>query len=225
MEGEIVSNVTHALKTPLTNIQLTAETLGRGRFAGPEVIKDYANILSAESARLAQLINNLLGFARARRFGVDDLVLSDLSDLVDDELRRLQPRLDALGFVVSVDLPNALPAIRADRRGMMHALDNVFDNAIKYSPTTRSLRIRASASGQTVCLQIADDGAGIPRGGPVTDLRQVLPRLERRRGRQRARADDRGAHRTRTRRRDLSGAKHDTSGTVVTIRLPIARAS
>lgn len=224
VEAEFVSNVTHALKTPLTNIQLTAETLGRGRVAGPDAIRDYANILSAESARLTQLIENLLGFARVHRFGVDELVPCDLSDLTDDVLRRLQPRLDALGFAVSVDMPSSLTMIRADRRSLLHALDNVFDNAIKYSPTTRSLRIRGSESSQMACLQIADDGAGIP----LVDQSRVFDKFYRGSN---VEAGGSGlgltiaANIVRAHGGDISVGPGSTSGTVVTIRLPTARES
>jgi len=225
LEAEFVSNVTHALKTPLTNIQLTAETLGRSRVARPERIKEYAEILSAESTRLMRLIDNLLGFARFRgRTGIEELAVSDVPELIDDAIRRLRPRLDALGFAVGIEMPGALPPVRVDRQAILHALDNILDNAIKYSPERKAIRIDVSLLDEAVCLKIADEGLGIP----LEDRPRIFEKFYRGSN---AVAEGSGlglaltASIVRAHGGDITVSAGVTSGTVVTIRLPIAQDS
>ena len=55
-----------------------------------------------------------------------------------------------------------LPQIRGDRVALLHVLDNLIDNAIKYSPDRRSLALRAESQGREVRLEVCDQGQGIP---------------------------------------------------------------
>jgi signal transduction histidine kinase len=71
--------------------------------------------------------------------------------------------LAAAGFDARVEMPPDLPAVRADRTAMTLVLENLIDNAIRYSQATRSLRISAHQNGERlVVLEVADQGRGIP---------------------------------------------------------------
>lgn len=163
MKSEFVSAVTHELKTPLSAIRLVADTLAQGRYESPRTVTDYAGLLGKESMRLGRLIDNLLAYARINdvgRFYTFEPV--HLADVIDDTLDGMHDRLVELQFDVQVDVEPDLPPIRADRRAWLQVVDNLVDNAVKYSGSRRVLGISARAAGTDVVLRVADRGPGIP---------------------------------------------------------------
>src|SRR4029077_15543174 len=66
-KSDFVSNVSHELKTPLTSIRMFSELLAEGRVEDPDRQRSYLNIITAETARLTRLINNVLDFSRMER--------------------------------------------------------------------------------------------------------------------------------------------------------------
>lgn len=162
MRSDFVSSVTHELKTPLANIRAMADTLAR-RPIGGDTVRDYAELLMQEARRLTRLVDNLLAYARVT--DVTDMYSFEPiapTELVDCAIQNFRHPLAEREFKVDVDLPNDLPLVRADRTAIMLALDNLVDNAIRYSPDQRSLRISARREGQQVAFEIQDRGAGIP---------------------------------------------------------------
>jgi signal transduction histidine kinase len=125
-----------------------------------------------EAKRLTRLVDNLLAMARitdvADVYSFEPLGLEPLADAVIGDFRQ---QLSAARFDARVEMPADLPAVRADRTAMTLLLENLIDNAIRYSPTTRSLRISAHQNGDGgVVLEVADRGRGIPQDeiGQVT---------------------------------------------------------
>ena len=111
---------------------------------------------------MTRLVDNLLAYARVT--DVTDVYSFEpvaASELVDDVLQNFRHPLGEQEFKVDVDIPDDLPLVRADRTAMMLALDNLVDNAIRYSPEERSLRISARREGQQVVVEIQDRGTGI----------------------------------------------------------------
>jgi signal transduction histidine kinase len=181
MKSEFVSAVTHELKTPLALIRLVAETLERGRYNSGETIREYATLLSKETARLGRLIDNLLTYSRlsdVRQIYTFEAI--EVQDLIEDALDQFRPRLKELGFQLSVDIAADLPAVRADRAAMSQVFENLVDNAIKYSNGRRELRISASRApdAHEVEIMVRDAGPGIP----AEDLARVFEKFYRGRG-------------------------------------------
>jgi signal transduction histidine kinase len=163
MKSEFVSAVTHELKTPLSSIRLVSETLSRGRFRDQEKIGEYAALLFNEVTRLTRTVDNLLTISRVQdveRFYTFEAV--DPGTLLEDALGSFQSHLKELGFDVKIDIPAPLPSVNVDRTAIILVLENILDNAIRYSDGTRHLTISATASDKQVHLWIADKGPGIP---------------------------------------------------------------
>jgi two-component system phosphate regulon sensor histidine kinase PhoR len=162
MKSEFVATVTHDLKTPLALIRLVGETLSMRRYSSPETIGNYARILSKEASRLTLRIENLLTFARLTdsrsTFRFESV---DLLDLVQSALRSAEPRLQELAFELDCSLTEA-PSVRADRSALLQVLENLIDNAIKYSGTSRILTVTTFVEDEMACLSIQDRGIGIP---------------------------------------------------------------
>jgi signal transduction histidine kinase len=163
MKSEFVSAVTHELKTPISSIRLASETLARGRFRSAETVGEYATILMNEVGRLSRSVDNLLTLSRVQDIECFYTFESlDPGALLEDALNNFQPRLKQLGFEVHVDIPAPLPAVCADRSAILQVMENLIDNAIRYSNGNRQLAISASATSASVSLRIADKGPGIP---------------------------------------------------------------
>jgi signal transduction histidine kinase len=161
MRSDFVSSVTHELKTPLANIRAMADTLAR-RPIGGETVRDYAALLMQEARRLTRLVDNLLAYARVtdvtEMYSFEPIAPSEL---VDDVLQNFRHPLSEREFTVEVDMPVDLPLVRADRTAMMLTFDNLVDNAIRYSPRERFIRISARRDGQNVVIEVQDRGVGI----------------------------------------------------------------
>jgi signal transduction histidine kinase len=162
LKSEFVSTVTHEIKTPVAGIQLVAETLASGRCTSPATVREYGTLLSLESRRLTQLIENLLAFARltdVKRSYVFEAV--EPGELIDEALQRCGLRIAELGFSIEHAVPAELPRVRADRSAIVQVIENIIDNALNYSDRNRSIEIAGSRAAGSVRLAIRDRGRGI----------------------------------------------------------------
>jgi signal transduction histidine kinase len=139
-----------------------AETLQLGRVRGAEKTAEYYSIITRESERLTQLINNVLDFSRIeggrKRY---DLRLEDLGDVVTDTLHAYSYELDKQGFEVEAEVPPVLPQTLMDRNAMSLALLNLLSNAVKYSSSDRRIRVAAGVADGRLTLSVTDHGIGI----------------------------------------------------------------
>ncbi len=163
MRSEFMSTVTHELKTPLATIRAVGDSVATGRVNGEATLKEYALIVVQESKRLARLVDNVLAYSR-----ITDLTEAyhfealDVGALVEEALERFAPQLSSGGFALAVDVPMDIPPIRADRSAMQLLLDNLIDNALRYSGSSRWLGIDAGKADGAIRLRISDRGIGIP---------------------------------------------------------------
>jgi len=178
MKSDFVAAVTHELKTPVAFIRLVGDTLANGRYNSPKTVQEYAGLLSVEASRLGTSIDNLLTYARyssSEAASATELAEVEPSDLVEDALQGLRPVLADKEFDLVVDVPADLPFVSIDRPAMIQALDNIVDNAIKYSTTDKHLTVKGTANGKTLTLTVRDRGAGIASH----DLSRVFERFYR----------------------------------------------
>ena len=166
MKSDFVAAVTHELKTPVALIRLVGDTLANGRYTSPETVREYAGLLSVEASRLGSSIDNLLTYARysaARAADSTKRVDVEAADLVEDALQGFRPTLATLEFELILELPPNLPQVCVDRPAVIQALENIIDNAIKYSGATRRLAMSGRAAGKSLTLTVKDSGSGICR--------------------------------------------------------------
>jgi two-component system, OmpR family, phosphate regulon sensor histidine kinase PhoR len=164
MKSDFVSSVTHELKTPLSSIRLIADTLASGRYDSPEKIRDYARLLSKESKGLTRLLDNLLTYARLSDVrNAYSFEAVHVGELIDDALERFRGLLLEQQFAVEVEAPADVPPVRVDRLALGQVLENLIDNAVKYSRPdgVRSLHISARSNENHVIIRVGDRGTGI----------------------------------------------------------------
>lgn len=163
LRAEFMSSVTHELKTPIATIRALGDTLTSGRVPEAAARQEYGSMIVQEANRLARLVDNLLAHARVTDVAeIYSFEAVDADELIHSVLAQSRHRLLHAGFEVVLDLPSDLPALWADRTAMQLALDNLLDNAIRYSRSECLVRISAHASAGLVSITISDRGIGIP---------------------------------------------------------------
>ncbi len=162
-KSTFVSNVSHELKTPLALIRLFAETLELGRVRSSDKAREYYRIISNESRRLTQLINNILDFSRIEAGRKEyQFETTNVADVVREVVETYQYPLENAGFEIVTYIEPDLPAVRIDRDAMSQAVLNLVNNAVKYSDEVKHIDIRVRSRGSSVAVEVADKGIGIP---------------------------------------------------------------
>jgi two-component system phosphate regulon sensor histidine kinase PhoR len=176
MRSDFVSTVTHQLKTPVSVIRQIGETFIRGRVNTPERSREYAQLLVQEGHRLSRLIDNLLAYARVTEVAaVYSFEPHNPVEVIEESMKGFNRLLTEEGFHVDVDAQTPLPAVRADRTALVLALDNLVDNAMRYSGASRQLVVALRSRGDVVDFAVTDRGKGIP----PDDLARVQQRFVR----------------------------------------------
>jgi signal transduction histidine kinase len=162
---DFVSNVTHELKTPLTSIRMFSEMLAEGRVEDDAKRRQFLGIITAETARLTRLINNVLDFARIER-GEKKYQFADCDviALARETLESYRPHLEAGGFKFTFCLPNEPAIVNGDRDALAQVMVNLLSNAEKYSGEGKEVEARVERKDGTVELAVLDRGIGVPRG-------------------------------------------------------------
>jgi len=164
---DFVSNVSHELKTPLTSIRMFAELLAEGRVHEPEKQRSYLNIITAETARLTRLINNVLDFSRMERGEKDyHFAPCDLVALARETADVFRPHLEVAGFCFQTELPDSPITIRADKDAVAQVIVNLLSNAEKYTNGKKEIELQLRRHLEPVSwveLTVLDRGPGVPR--------------------------------------------------------------
>jgi len=161
---DFIANVSHEFRTPLTAIQGFAETLLGGAIDDPQNRLRFLEIILDHSRRLARLTEDLLMLSKmdADRLDLEIRRLS-VSQFVGSCIETSQRPADEKGLRLSVNLPENIPDIAADRRRLAEVLQNLLDNAIQYTPSGGQIMVSASPNGTEVIFTVSDTGMGIPR--------------------------------------------------------------
>ncbi len=174
MKTEFLANISHELRTPLTPIKGYAAML-RKRDLPAGRTKEFAAEIVTSAAQMERVIGQLVNFATIEA-GRLHLNLEPVVPraLVDDAVSRWRERVNGTHEVVR-RIGRGVPGIEVDRRYLDQSIDELVDNAIKYSPGGGKVMVSASADdgpdGPSVRISVADQGVGIPadRLGSIFD--------------------------------------------------------
>jgi two-component system sensor histidine kinase KdpD len=155
----LLSALSHDLRTPLAAIKIAVTSLlcddvdwdGQGS-------RQLANTINDEADRLARLLENLLDTQRIEA-GVATAFLASVP--LEDVLEDATTSLGVAGSQVTIDIPNALPRVTADRGLLERATANVIANAVAWSPPETAVRVSAAVVGDRVDLRVSDRGPGV----------------------------------------------------------------
>jgi len=161
---DFIALAAHELRGPITVIRgyldVLSDELGGSLQADQE---ELFKRLSVSASRLSGYVSNILNVSRYDRrhlqLHLREDRLSDVYALIADDLAL---RASTLNRLLSVDIPDTLPTVAADRSSLTEVLANLVDNAIKYSSEGGIVKVTAQQEGGFVSVQIVDHGIGIP---------------------------------------------------------------
>ena len=164
LRTSLLSSLSHDLRTPLANIEGAASSLLEdGAMLRPEVRHELAEAILGESRRMHRLVVNLLDMVRVES---GTLAVSRSWQPVEEALGvaliRMEERL--AGREVSTDLPADLPLVPIDELLVEQVFINLLENALRHTPPGSPIRVAAWRDGESVVVEVADRGPGIPAG-------------------------------------------------------------
>ncbi len=163
-QRDFIALVSHELRTPVAQVRLFTESLAHDRTISPEQEKEYLDAALRASERLTAIIDNTLNLARLDTGGMKmSLQTVDTGTWLSEYLMMQRERLTEKGFILTTENPTSLPQLRLDRETIALALDNLFDNAVKYSAERKEVDFRAAVEGRRLNISVADRGLGIPQ--------------------------------------------------------------
>jgi signal transduction histidine kinase len=163
MKSDFVTTVSHELRTPLTSIYGFAETLLRDDIQFGDVERrTFMGYIASESERLTRIVDALLNVAR---LDTGDLIVAleptDVGSLVSEAVATVDAAVGANGHRFVVDVEGRLAA-HADRDKLRQVIDQLVENAIKFSPDGGTVTVAARRRAESVEVLVADEGVGIP---------------------------------------------------------------
>src|ERR1039458_6361414 len=144
--SQFAASAAHELRTPLAGLRMYSEMLAEG-LGDPSRTKDYAHRAAEEAARLGRVVSNVLGFTRLERGALHVRPESaDLAAVVRECVDRQRPALEAAGASIEFSVVDDAPEVRFDRDAIAEILQNLVDNAEKYSRSAMDRSIQVSLS-------------------------------------------------------------------------------
>ena len=170
-----ISVISHELQTPIAIIKGYASTLARpDAVLEQETLRARLQAIEEEADSLDKLVGNLLYASRIQAGGLQmEIVPLDLSSLVQKVALLL--RVKSPGVTVKLELPAHLPTVMADRDRIEEVLQNLLDNAVKYSPKRREITVACHSTSDEVIVSVSDVGMGIA----LREQEQIFDRFHR----------------------------------------------
>jgi signal transduction histidine kinase len=173
MQNEFIAAVSHEFKSPITSIRLLMERITSGRLHSAT---DYHAAINRETDRLERLVNRLLEAqqiqAGRRQYS---FAPASLRTIIETAAEQLHPQAEAKGVRLETQIAEEIPELSLDQSALTDALENLLDNAIKYSPAGTRVTVTAQAVDHSVLVEVCDEGIGIEPG----DLPRVFDRFYR----------------------------------------------
>ncbi len=166
---QFVSNVSHELRTPLTSVRSYSEALSDGALEDPKLAREFLDVIQRETDRMIRMISDLLSLSRMDSNRQEmNLELIDLSRLVDHILDRFDMMLSSEEYAnkdykILRELSDKPIWVEADQDRLTQIIDNILNNAIKYSPDGGNITVRLMTTHNEALLSIQDQGLGIPQ--------------------------------------------------------------
>lgn len=164
MRRDFVSNVSHELKTPITNVLGYVETLADGAIDDPALARKFLDTIQRHASRLNMIVDDLLILTRLENSPPQEGERRpvDLSDLVPGAVRLVEQKAQARRVTLMVRTPSGPLSTQAYPLLLEQALVNLVDNAVKFSPEGGAVEVTVGREGTSAVLTVTDAGPGIP---------------------------------------------------------------
>ncbi len=166
MRRDFVANVSHEIKTPITAIKTSIETLSAEEDAFPPPLRKFLEIISRHADRLSDLVSDVLSLS-ALESGAASLESlftfreENLAGILKTAIELCRSRAETANVKLVLECRDDI-TVTADASLLEQAVVNLVDNAVKYSPAGGTVRIIGSVSGTHAVIDVCDNGCGIP---------------------------------------------------------------
>jgi len=177
MKNDFINNMTHEFKTPITTISLVGQAIG-----DPDIVKEesrlnrFGKIILDESKKLGSQVEKILQMAILDK--TDPKLKSesvDMNEVVEQLIENYQLRFPDNPEVFSIDLAADNAMVKGDSIHLSNVIDNLIDNALKYSIVKPRIKISTFNTGNKIAVKIEDNGIGMNKD----DLKKIFERFYR----------------------------------------------
>ena len=173
-----VSNVSHELRTPLTSVKSYLEALDEGALSEP-VAPDFIKVSLDETNRMMRMVTDLLHLSRidnaTSNLDVELINFTAFITFILNRFDKIKSQDENLKYELIRDYPITSVWIEIDTDKMTQVIDNILNNAIKYSPDGGKITVSMKTTDDQMILSISDQGLGIPK----EDLPKIFDRFYR----------------------------------------------
>lgn len=173
IQRELIANVSHELKTPLTAIRGFSQAMLDGALRRPEDFAQPAEIINNETERMIRLVNSLLDLSKLEsgqvKMAREEL---NLEVIFDRSISNFEVRSEQQEVKFSRRYSN-LPPVMGDKDRLRQVFNNLLDNALRYTPPGGTITISSQAFGSNIITKVADTGQGISE----KDLSRIFERF------------------------------------------------
>ncbi|RZS97621.1 sensor histidine kinase [Cecembia calidifontis] len=163
LKNDIISNITHELKTPVATVAIVLESLENFGSQQKEALrKEYIQIAKNELKRLTQMAENILTSSLLEKEQKVSFKPIELDVLLEEKIQSFKPILDHQNFEFQYIKEGKNFSIIGDWEKLGLVIFNLLDNAVKYSKEEKNIQVKLRESGGKIILQIQDKGIGIP---------------------------------------------------------------
>jgi two-component system phosphate regulon sensor histidine kinase PhoR len=173
---DFVANISHEFRTPLTAIQGFAETLLDGALEDSDNSRRFLRIIHDHALRLSRLTEDLLKLARieAGQLALEIQPIA-IDSILDSCIETSRMKAAQKNITLETEYHPDLPLLHGDVRSLQEILQNLLDNAIRYTPDGGRIGLRAVVCGSEMKLSVSDTGIGIPKA----DQQRIFERFYR----------------------------------------------
>ncbi len=162
LKNDLITTVSHELKTPLSSIRLLVDTLLDGKYEDKDLVRNYIELIAKENERLSRLVENFLTFSRIEdKRQTFDFKKVEPEAVVESACSAIRHRFESGGFSFSKTVRGKMPTITADHDALTMVLLNLLDNAYQYSDGVKSVDLTAYHEDGTVLFEVRDKGIGL----------------------------------------------------------------
>ncbi|MCP4920322.1 MAG: hypothetical protein GY913_25760 [Proteobacteria bacterium] len=161
-KADFAANVSHELRSPITQIRIKGESLQYGLVDDPEELQQHYDAIVRESERLSRLVDNVLDLAAIER-GNKRYTLRpvDLGETVRQAVEAARFAMETRDVDMEVDLPGMLPVVMHDPEAIAQVIHNLISNAAKYGKKGGWIGVKGRLENNEVVVSVSDRGIGI----------------------------------------------------------------